>query len=106
MLALVVLAVELVDERVMSLPMSLVMSLSMSSSTLSIWIQRPTNCCRLIRQAGLPLEVPQTLTKEDLIRGLQTDKKVVDGKVRFVCLEEIGKTRFMHMSVQELVHSL
>jgi 3-dehydroquinate synthase len=62
--------------------------------------------CRLIRQAGLPLEVPQTLTKEDLIRGLQTDKKVVDGKVRFVCLEEIGKTRFMHMSVQELVHSL
>ena len=62
--------------------------------------------CRLIQQAGLPLTVPKTLTKEDLIRGLQTDKKVADGKVKFVCLEEIGKTRFMHMSAQDIVHFL
>ncbi len=62
--------------------------------------------CRLIQQAGLPLKVPKTLTKEDLIRGLQADKKVEDGKVKFVCLEEIGKTRFMHMSAQDILHSL
>ena len=62
--------------------------------------------CRLIQEAGLPLQVPEAVTKEDLMRSLQADKKMANGKVKFVCLEEIGKTRFMYMSAQEIVHSL
>lgn len=62
--------------------------------------------CRLLQKAGLPIEVPSMLTKEDVLRGLQTDKKVANGKVKFVCLEAIGKARFTQISAQDIVQYL
>ncbi|MBO3460673.1 3-dehydroquinate synthase [Aetokthonos hydrillicola Thurmond2011] len=44
----------------------------------------------LIKKAGLPTQLPEGLNIEEIIETLQTDKKVKDGKVRFVLPTEIG----------------
>jgi 3-dehydroquinate synthase len=44
----------------------------------------------LIQKAGLPTQLPTGLNIEEIIETLQTDKKVKDGKVRFVLPTEIG----------------
>lgn len=45
----------------------------------------------LIQKAGLPVQIPQHLEDETVLDLLQTDKKVKDGKVRFVLPTAIGK---------------
>jgi len=45
----------------------------------------------LIKKAGLPLDIPATVDKEDLLDSLQLDKKVKAGKVRFILPTEVGK---------------
>jgi len=45
----------------------------------------------LIQKAGLPTQLPQGLNIAAIIDILQTDKKVRDGKVRFVLPTQIGK---------------
>jgi len=57
---------------------------------------------RLITNAGLSIMVPKDLRKEHLLSGVATDKKITDGKVKFVCIEDLGKTRFESLSVEEL----
>ena len=47
----------------------------------------------LIRRAGLPATVPGKLDTGKLIKAMGHDKKVMDGKVRFVLLDGIGKCR-------------
>ncbi|MBI3795947.1 MAG: 3-dehydroquinate synthase [Deltaproteobacteria bacterium] len=59
--------------------------------------------CRLLKTAGLPVVIPQTLTRESLLLGIEADKKVAAGKVKFVCIEEIGRTRFEHLTAQEVM---
>ena len=44
----------------------------------------------LIQKAGLPTQLPSMLDIEAIIDTLQTDKKVKDGKVRFVLPTQIG----------------
>ena len=44
----------------------------------------------LIQKAGLPTQLPSVLDIEAIIDTLQTDKKVKDGKVRFVLPTQIG----------------
>lgn len=44
----------------------------------------------LIEKAGLPDQLPQGLDIEAIIDSLQTDKKVKDGKVRFILPTKIG----------------
>jgi 3-dehydroquinate synthase len=46
---------------------------------------------KLLKQIGLPTQIPQYLEVEQIIDHLQNDKKVQDGKVRFVLPTEIGK---------------
>ncbi|NEO26282.1 MAG: 3-dehydroquinate synthase [Kamptonema sp. SIO4C4] len=46
---------------------------------------------RLIEKAGLPTQIPADLDSEAILATLQTDKKVKDGKVRFILPTEIGK---------------
>jgi len=58
---------------------------------------------KLIKKTGLPVEIPKTLARESLLLGIETDKKAMGGKVQFVCLEDIGRTRFEHLSAQEIV---
>lgn len=44
----------------------------------------------LIARAGLPTAVPDYIDKSELVKKLYTDKKVRDGKLRFVFQKEIG----------------
>ncbi len=62
--------------------------------------------CRLLKKAGLPAVIPKTLSRENLLLGLETDKKVAGGKVKFVGIEEIGRTRFEYLSAQEIIGHL
>jgi 3-dehydroquinate synthase len=58
--------------------------------------------CRLIKKAGLPIQIPKDLKDIHLLRGMATDKKVAGGKIKFVCIEELGKTRFDHLTIEEI----
>ena len=44
----------------------------------------------LLKKAGLPTEIPDYIDREELIHKLYTDKKVRDGKLRFVFQKGIG----------------
>lgn len=46
---------------------------------------------RIIALAGLPVRPPETMTPEDFVRLMAVDKKVLDGQLRLVLLEAIGK---------------
>jgi 3-dehydroquinate synthase len=45
---------------------------------------------RLYERAGLPTRIPEYIDREELVRKLYTDKKVRDGKLRFVLQKGIG----------------
>ncbi|MBR1393220.1 MAG: 3-dehydroquinate synthase [Ruminococcus sp.] len=45
---------------------------------------------KLLARAKLPVNVPKYIDKHELLRKLYTDKKVRDGKLRFVFQKEIG----------------
>ncbi|WP_124098971.1 3-dehydroquinate synthase [Ruminococcus sp. Marseille-P6503] len=45
---------------------------------------------RLLLRAGLPASVPKYIDRKALVKKLYTDKKVRDGKLRFVFQHEIG----------------
>lgn len=44
----------------------------------------------LYKKAGLPTEIPDYIDREELVHKLYTDKKVRDGKLRFVLQKGIG----------------
>ncbi len=45
---------------------------------------------RLLEKAGLPVTLPSYIDREELVRKLYTDKKVRDGRLRFVLQRGIG----------------
>ncbi|WP_302625697.1 3-dehydroquinate synthase [uncultured Eubacterium sp.] len=45
---------------------------------------------RLLERAGLPIMIPEYIDREALVKKLYTDKKVRDGKLRFVIQKGIG----------------
>ena len=45
----------------------------------------------LLERVGLPVTIPDYIDKEKLVRKLYTDKKVRNGKLRFVFQQGIGK---------------
>jgi len=56
----------------------------------------------LLRRAGLPVEMPQDLPRERLAETIQGDKKTSGGKVKFVCIEDLGRTRFEYFTGTEI----
>jgi 3-dehydroquinate synthase len=48
----------------------------------------------LLRAVGLPTAVPGDLGDDELAIAIEADKKAGGGTIRFVCIEEIGRTRF------------
>ncbi len=60
----------------------------------------------LLQRAGLPVDIPPDIVEEHLRTGIGADKKVSAGKVKFVCLEQFGKTRFEVLSAAEIVRSI
>jgi len=56
----------------------------------------------LLRRFGLPTAVPAGLGPAALARAMEADKKRSAGRVRFVCLEGLGRTRFEALSTADL----
>jgi 3-dehydroquinate synthase len=65
-------------------------------------VQIKERICRLVKKAGLPVIVPKELKDEHLLRSMAIDKKASGGKIKFVCIEELGKTRFDYLTVEEI----
>jgi len=58
--------------------------------------------CQLVKKAGLPVDVPKELKDEYILRGMAVDKKASGGKIKFVCIEELGKTLFDYLTTEEI----
>ena len=58
---------------------------------------------RLIKRAGLPVDIPPDIAEQHLRAAIEADKKVSAGSVKFVCLEQLGKTRFELLSATDIV---
>ena len=60
---------------------------------------------KLLRALGLPTEAPTDLAREQIALAIEADKKAAGGKIKFVCLEAIGKTRFVGLSATEIARA-
>jgi 3-dehydroquinate synthase len=60
----------------------------------------------LLKRIGLPTEIPEGLSAEALSVAMLRDKKTADGRIRFVCLEGIGRTAFVDIGAQDIVQHL
>ncbi len=60
----------------------------------------------LLKKAGLPVELPSKLSIQQLIQGMEIDKKAAGGKVKFVMCAGIGKTLFHWLTPGEIAEVL
>jgi 3-dehydroquinate synthase len=60
----------------------------------------------LLTRAGLPTGMPAGLDAAALARTMQGDKKSREGRIRFVCVTEIGRTEFVELTGREIVNHL
>lgn len=58
------------------------------------WItaEASQRACRLIEQAGLPVQAPQELGSQRFLELMAVDKKVQDGKLRLVLMRGLGES--------------
>jgi 3-dehydroquinate synthase len=61
---------------------------------------------KLIKKAGLPLEIPRELSLQNLVQGMEVDKKSAGGKIKFVMCTGIGQTCFDTLSPGEILGAL
>ena len=61
---------------------------------------------RLVRRAGLPTAMPDDVTPPALALAMHTDKKTAAGRIRFVCVEAIGRTRLVELSAEQVADQL
>ena len=61
---------------------------------------------QLIKRSGLPIELPAGIVLQNLIQGMEMDKKAAAGKIKFVMCEGIGKTRFHWITPNEIIRGL
>jgi 3-dehydroquinate synthase len=61
---------------------------------------------QLIKKAGLPAEIPDNVSIENLLEGMEVDKKAAGGEIKFVMCDGIGKTRFHWLSPAEIASGL
>jgi 3-dehydroquinate synthase len=57
---------------------------------------------RLLQQAGLPVELPPDIRATELKQAVESDKKVASGKVKFVCIEGLGRPCFEYLTSREI----
>lgn len=69
----------------------MVMALDMSARLGWITAAESERSTALIAAAGLPIKPPVSMTEEQFMSAMAVDKKVLDGQLRLVLLEEIGK---------------
>ncbi|MFQ5664879.1 MAG: 3-dehydroquinate synthase [Candidatus Binatia bacterium] len=56
----------------------------------------------LLKRSGLPVELPREVTWPRLESAMESDKKAAAGKVKFVCVEDVGQTRFEDLTAHEI----
>jgi len=56
----------------------------------------------LCTKLGLPTRVPRELGADQLALTIEADKKAAGGKIKFVCLAEIGRTSFESLTAAEI----
>jgi 3-dehydroquinate synthase len=61
---------------------------------------------RVLGGAGLPTRIPPALTPDAIALAMRHDKKSAAGRIRFVCVEGIGRTAFVELSRHEIVKYL
>jgi 3-dehydroquinate synthase len=61
---------------------------------------------RLLGRAGLPAALPPELRTPRLAAAMQRDKKAAGGRIRFVAVERIGRTRFVELTGSEVLRHL
>lgn len=61
---------------------------------------------RLIRRAGLPVELPAAVRGQQLALAIGTDKKISAEQVKFVCVRTVGQTCFEKLTPEEIVRSV
>jgi 3-dehydroquinate synthetase len=52
---------------------------------------------------GLPVEIPQELSREEIIRAMRVDKKKNAASIRFALPARIGKVQLVDVSALETV---
>src|SRR5919106_3696199 len=61
---------------------------------------------KLIRKAGLPLEIPPQVSRQRLIQSMEVDKKSAGGKIKFVMCAGIGRSCFHSLTPGEILGAL
>jgi len=57
---------------------------------------------QLLKRAQLPVDLPRDISGRPLALAIQADKKAAGDKIRFVCVEAIGQTRFDFLAAEEI----
>ena len=71
---------------------------------LNMWTKADANRQnKLITKTGLPTQIPLELNPDNIINILSNDKKVKDGKVRFILPQKIGKVIITDQVSQEIL---
>ncbi len=61
-----------------------------------------TRVVRVLKRAGLPVEIPREAMGRHLALAIESDKKMSGGKIKFVCISEIGRTLFDQLGATEI----
>ncbi|MBI1814255.1 MAG: 3-dehydroquinate synthase [Deltaproteobacteria bacterium] len=61
-----------------------------------------TRVVRVLKRAGLPVEIPREVVGRHLALAIEGDKKMSGGKIKFVCISEIGRTLFDQLGAAEI----
>jgi 3-dehydroquinate synthase len=60
----------------------------------------------LLGRVGLPVALPADVEPAALGAAMRADKKSAAGRIRFIAVEDIGRTRFVSLTAQDIVGRL
>jgi 3-dehydroquinate synthase len=60
----------------------------------------------LLGRLGLPVAVPADVAPADLGAAMRADKKSAGGRIRFIAVEDVGRTRIVPLTAQDIVDRL
>ena len=61
---------------------------------------------RLLARLGLPVEIPTDVPPAALGAAMRADKKSVDGRIRFIAVEHVGRVTVVPLAAQDIVDRL
>jgi 3-dehydroquinate synthase len=61
---------------------------------------------RLLTAFSLPLQLPEELTRQDLLSGLRSDKKRDSGRIEYVVSPRIGQAKVVSLPIDDALAAL